>query len=210
MERTRYLIVGAGVSGLAFADWLHDEDYLLVEAEDGIGGYCRTVERDGFVWDYSGHFFHFRDPAIERYLVDRMEAQRVLRVERDSRIWYADRFIDALEGGYDFRVTHGGGNLSAGQAQLLAFARAVAANSDVIVLDEATSSVDSLTESLIERALARLYADKTVVAIAHRLSTIRNADQILVLDAGEVIESGTHQELLSREGAYARLVRGDS
>ena len=94
MERTRYLIVGAGVSGLAFADWLRDDDYLIVEAEDEIGGYCRTIKRDGFVWDYSGHFFHFRHPHIERYLVDRMGEQRVLRIQRDSRIWYADRFID--------------------------------------------------------------------------------------------------------------------
>ncbi len=94
MERVRYLIVGAGVSGLAFADWLRDDDYLIVEAEAEIGGYCRTIERDGFVWDYSGHFFHFRHPEIERYLVDRMDGQRVLRVVRDSRIWYADRYID--------------------------------------------------------------------------------------------------------------------
>ena len=94
MERTRYLIVGAGVSGLAFADWLRDDDYLIVEAEDEIGGYCRTIKRDGFVWDYSGHFFHFRHPEIERDLVERMGDGRVLRVERDSRIWYADRLID--------------------------------------------------------------------------------------------------------------------
>jgi protoporphyrinogen oxidase len=94
VERTRYLIVGAGVSGLAFADWLRDDDYLIVEAEDEIGGYCRTIKRDGFVWDYSGHFFHFRHPEIERDLVDRMGDRRVLRVERDSRIWYADRLID--------------------------------------------------------------------------------------------------------------------
>ena len=94
MERTRYLVVGAGVSGLAFADWLRDDDYLIIEAEEEIGGYCRSVKRDGFVWDYSGHFFHFRHPEIERYLVDRMGGQRILRVERDSRIWYADRFID--------------------------------------------------------------------------------------------------------------------
>lgn len=94
MERTRYLVIGAGVSGLAFVDWLGDEDFLIVEAEDEIGGYCRTVRRDGFVWDYSGHFFHFQRPEIERYLVGRMGGQRVLRVERDSRIWYGDRFID--------------------------------------------------------------------------------------------------------------------
>ncbi len=94
MERTRYLIIGAGVTGLSFADWLRDDDYWIVEAEDEMGGYCRTVERDGFTWDYSGHFFHFRDPEIESYLVDRMGDQQILRVNRDSRIWYADRFVD--------------------------------------------------------------------------------------------------------------------
>jgi protoporphyrinogen oxidase len=94
VEHTRILIVGAGVSGLAFADWLRDDDCLVVEAENAMGGYCRTVKRDGFVWDYSGHFFHFRHPEIERYLLDRMQGQPVLRVQRESRIWYADRFID--------------------------------------------------------------------------------------------------------------------
>ncbi|MGB5286110.1 MAG: NAD(P)-binding protein, partial [Polyangiales bacterium] len=94
MERTRCLIVGAGVSGLAFADWRRDDDYLIVEAQEEIGGHCRTVKRDGFVWDYSGHFFHFRHPEIEQYLIDRMGRQEVLRVRRDSRIWYADRYID--------------------------------------------------------------------------------------------------------------------
>lgn len=94
MERTRYLIIGAGISGLAFADWLQECDYLIVEAEEEMGGYCRTIRRDGFTWDYSGHFFHFQHPEIEQYLVGRMRGQRVLRVTRDSRIWYANRFID--------------------------------------------------------------------------------------------------------------------
>jgi len=94
VESTRYLIVGAGVSGLSFADWLRDDDYLIVEAESEIGGYCRTVKRDGFVWDYAGHFFHFRDPEIERYLVDRMGAADVLRVQRESRVWYGGQYVD--------------------------------------------------------------------------------------------------------------------
>ncbi|MFW2388155.1 MAG: protoporphyrinogen/coproporphyrinogen oxidase [Polyangiales bacterium] len=94
MESARYLVVGAGVSGLSFADWLRDDDYLIVEAESEIGGYCRTVKREGFVWDYAGHFFHFRDPDIERYLVDRMGTADVLRVKRDSRIWYGGRYVD--------------------------------------------------------------------------------------------------------------------
>lgn len=94
MDSTRTLIVGAGISGLALADSLGDEDYLVVEAESEIGGYCRTVERDGFVWDYSGHFFHFRHPEIERDLVARMDGQRVVRVHRQARIWFGDRLID--------------------------------------------------------------------------------------------------------------------
>lgn len=94
MERTRYLVVGAGVTGLAFADWLRDDDCLVLEANREIGGYCRTIKRDGFIWDYSGHFFHFRRPEIEQDLIERMGAQAVLRISRDSRIWYGDRFID--------------------------------------------------------------------------------------------------------------------
>ena len=126
--------------------------------------------------------------------------------ERAARQVQADEFIRALPGGYRFEVAHGGANLSAGQAQLISFARAVAADAELVVLDEATSSVDSMTEELIERALARLYETRTVIAIAHRLSTIRGADRIVVLDAGEVVESGTHDELVRRAGAYARLV----
>jgi len=130
--------------------------------------------------------------------------------ERAARQVQADEFIRALPGGYRFEVAHGGANLSAGQAQLISFARAVAADAELVVLDEATSSVDSMTEELIERALARLYETRTVIAIAHRLSTIRGADRIVVLEAGEVVETGTHDELLRRAGAYARLVGEDS
>ena len=128
--------------------------------------------------------------------------------ERAARQVHADEFIRDLPGGYGFEVAHGGANLSAGQAQLISFARAVAADTDLVVLDEATSSVDSMTEELIERALARLYETRTVIAIAHRLSTIRRADRIVVLDAGEVAEAGTHDELARRGGAYARLLAG--
>ena len=126
--------------------------------------------------------------------------------QRAARQVQADEFIRDLPGGYGFEVMHGGANLSAGQAQLISFARAVAADAELVVLDEATSSVDSMTEELIERALARLYETRTVIAIAHRLSTIRGADRIVVLDAGEVVESGTHDELVRRVGAYARLL----
>jgi protoporphyrinogen oxidase len=94
MEKTRYLVIGAGVSGLSFANWVDSDDYLIIEREREPGGYCRTIHKDGFVWDYSGHFFHFRHPDIERYLVERMEGQRVLTVERDSRCYHDGRLID--------------------------------------------------------------------------------------------------------------------
>jgi ATP-binding cassette, subfamily B, multidrug efflux pump len=138
--------------------------------------------------------------ALERPGIDR-EA-----VEQAARYVHAHEFIERLEGGYDAPVTQGGVNLSAGQAQLLSFARAVAARTELIVLDEATSSVDSMTEHLIQMAVGRLYEDKTVIAIAHRLSTIRSADTILVLSAGRVVEAGSHAELIARGGAYAALV----
>ena len=94
MERTRYLVVGAGATGLAFADWLETDDYLICEAQAEVGGYCRTVKQDGFVWDYSGHFFHFKHPEIERYLVERMSGQEVLRVQKVARIWDENSWVD--------------------------------------------------------------------------------------------------------------------
>ncbi|MEM7250594.1 MAG: ABC transporter ATP-binding protein [Pseudomonadota bacterium] len=124
-------------------------------------------------------------------------------------VW-ADQFVQELPAGYDHELKGGGSNLSAGQAQLISFARAVAAQTELIVLDEATSSVDSMTEQLIEEALSKLYRARTVIAIAHRLSTIRNADQILVMDAGRIVERGNHETLLAKQGAYAALVAGNS
>jgi protoporphyrinogen oxidase len=94
LEHVRHLILGAGISGLALADWLGSEDYLVLEAEAEPGGYCKTVEKDGFTWDYSGHFFHFRDKAVEQYLVERMKGQRILEVEKDSRIWFDGTYVD--------------------------------------------------------------------------------------------------------------------
>lgn len=94
MENKRFLIVGAGMTGLAFADHIQDDDYLIVEAQSEIGGYCRTVVQDGFVWDYSGHFFHFRHPEIEAELIRRMAGQKVRRVQKQSKIWYGDRYVD--------------------------------------------------------------------------------------------------------------------
>ena len=119
---------------------------------------------------------------------------------------YAHKFIENLPGQYDFKMLEGGKNLSEGQGRLVVFARALAGGSDLIVLDEATSSVDSVTENLIQKAIERIFHEKTVIAIAHRLSTIQNSDLILVMDTGEIVERGSHNELLSQKGVYASLV----
>ena len=120
---------------------------------------------------------------------------------------YANEFIEQLPESYQFQCRDGGANLSVGQAQLIAFARAIAGGSEVVILDEATSSVDSVTEQLIQRAINHVFMDKTVIAIAHRLSTIQHSDQILVLTDGMIRERGTHQELAEAGGIYANLLQ---
>ncbi len=120
---------------------------------------------------------------------------------------YAHDFIMELPSQYEFQLSNSGANLSAGQTQLISFARAIAQGGQVMMLDEATSSVDSITEELIQRAIGRLFEDKTVIAIAHRLSTIRHSDQILVLEKGSVVERGNHHDLLEINGVYANLLK---
>jgi ATP-binding cassette subfamily B protein/subfamily B ATP-binding cassette protein MsbA len=117
----------------------------------------------------------------------------------------AHPFIMALPEGYDTRVEENGGNFSAGQRQILAFARALLADPRILILDEATSSVDTATEQIIQRAMDTLMTGRTSFVIAHRLSTIVNADQIIVMDRGRIVERGSHQELLAQQGYYYNL-----
>ena len=124
-----------------------------------------------------------------------------------ARYVNADRFVEWLPKGYSQHVAEGGSNLSGGQRQLLSFARALAFDPEILVLDEATSSIDTETEQLIQEAISRLMRERTSVVIAHRLSTIRNADQILVLHHGVVRERGRHDQLVPADGIYARLYR---
>jgi ATP-binding cassette subfamily B multidrug efflux pump len=118
---------------------------------------------------------------------------------------YVDRFVRSLPEGYDTKIDEEGSNVSAGEKQLITIARAFLADPSLLILDEATSSVDTRTEVLVQRAMAALRSDRTSFVIAHRLSTIRDADLILVMEAGSIVEQGTHNELLAARGAYWRL-----
>jgi len=129
------------------------------------------------------------------------------RVKAAARIVGAHSFIDRLTGGYDAEVKERGATLSVGQKQLLSFARAIAFNPKILVLDEATSSVDTETELLIQTAIRKLLHGRTSIVIAHRLSTIQHADKIIVMHKGEIREMGSHQELLAHDGIYRKLYR---
>lgn len=138
---------------------------------------------------------------ISLYNEDISEAQ----IKEAAHIVHADTFIDKMPGGFDAPVTERGSTLSAGQRQLLSFARTLVYDPVILVLDEATANIDTETESLITKALEVLMQGRTTIMVAHRLSTIQHADNIIVLDHGQIMESGTHQELLLQDGVYKKL-----
>jgi len=148
--------------------------------------------------------FLFSDTVMENIRYGRLDASDEEVIEA-ARLSNAHDFITRLPDGYQSRVAEQASNLSQGQRQLISIARAVLANPRILILDEATSSVDTRTELLIQRALGTLLRGRTSFVIAHRLSTIRNADQVLFINDGRIVEQGTHQELLAKRGVYYEL-----
>jgi len=148
--------------------------------------------------------FLFSGSIAENIRYGRLDATDE-EIEEAARVAGADAFIDRLSDGYGHPVGERGSNLSQGQRQLVSFARAVVHDPLILVLDEATASVDTRTEMIIQTALERIMEDRTALVIAHRLSTIRRADQILVIDEGRIVERGIHKELLAKGGMYADL-----
>ena len=126
-------------------------------------------------------------------------------IEAAKKAW-CHAFIMALPDGYETVIGEGGSTLSGGEKQRISIARAILKNANIVILDEATASIDPENEHLIQQAISELTIGKTVIVIAHRLATIEHADQILVVDKGQVVQKGTHQELVQQEGLYRRFI----
>ena len=179
-----------------------DSGSILVDGVD-IRDMTRRGLRDRFgmvlqdAWLFEGSI---RDNLS--YAQDGMPEEKMLAAARSASV---DSFIRTLPDGYDFVLTTGADNISQGQRQLLTIARAMASDPEIMILDEATSNVDTHTEQLIQNALAKLMQGRTSFVIAHRLSSIRDADVILYMEHGDILEQGTHQELIARHGRYEAL-----
>jgi subfamily B ATP-binding cassette protein MsbA len=150
------------------------------------------------------HTFLFNDTIYNNIAYGNPNASAT-EVEDAARAAYAYEFITQLPAGFETRVGEGGMSLSGGERQRLAIARAILKNAPILILDEATASLDNRAEREVQAAIQALEEGRTTVVIAHRLSTVRDADLIVVMSAGRIVEQGTHSELLQREGEYSRL-----
>ncbi len=179
-----------------------DAGNILVDGQQ-IQGLTRSSLRRAYAMVLQDTWL-FYGSIYENLAYGREDADRA-SVEEAARAARIHSFISRLPEGYDTILTDGGTNISKGQKQLLTIARAMLLDAKMLILDEATSNVDTRTERRIQKAMRKLMEDKTCFVIAHRLSTIENADLILVVDGGEVVEQGTHRELMARRGMYRKL-----
>jgi len=178
-------------SGNIYVDDIALPDYKLSSLRDNIA----VVLQDVFLFaDTIANNISLKDPSIDLH-----------EIEAAAKQIGVHEFISSLPGGYQYNVKERGSMLSSGQRQLIAFLRAYVSNPSILVLDEATSSVDTYSEQLIQRATDKITEGRTSIIIAHRLHTIKKADKILVMDAGQIVETGTHQELLKKGGYYRNL-----
>ncbi|RZV52697.1 MAG: ATP-binding cassette domain-containing protein, partial [Pseudomonadales bacterium] len=138
-----------------------------------------------------------------------LEQVEITEIKRAAQVANADEFIRELPDGYETMVGENGVLLSGGQRQRLAIARAILRNAPILIMDEATSALDNESEVKVQLALEKVMQDRTTLVIAHRLSTVEHADEILVLEGGEIVERGSHQQLMSRNDVYARMVQRD-
>jgi ATP-binding cassette subfamily B multidrug efflux pump len=201
-------IVGPTGSGKSSCMSLVHRFYDVWDGSVTVGGHdVRDVTQDSLgnqVAMVLQEPFLFTGTVLENIRYNKASATREQVIEAAKAVGAHD-FIVSLADGYDTKIEQRGGNLSLGQRQLISFARALVADAKILVLDEATANIDSYTEMLIQKALKRLLEGRTGLVIAHRLATIRGADRIIVLQNGELLESGNHDELMAKQGLYSRL-----
>ena len=180
--------------GEILLDGIDIRDYELYHLRSQIG----VVLQDVFL--FHGTIFENLTLGDENITLEQIK-----KIAQEIEV---DDFIESLPGGYHFVVSERGSSISLGQRQLLSFLRAYLSNPKILILDEATSSIDHESEKLIQKATEKITKNRTSIIIAHRLSTIEKADKIIVMDQGKIVEEGSHEELLQKEGYYSLLYKG--